>query len=125
MELFDLHYPRDAGGKIRFEPAQSLETWHEAVNPLPEIAGLRYTLGKLLQLPNELSPDAMTEARQKRWTRLLSELPPLPATEKKMASASSSPRNVSTRRKTQRIPNFTASSPIGCTGSASPIWNLR
>src|SRR5262249_26657430 len=40
MEFFDRHYPRDANGKIHFEPAQSLETWHEATNPLPEIAGL-------------------------------------------------------------------------------------
>src|SRR5206468_2976870 len=57
-EFFDLHYPRDAAGKIRFEPAQSLETWHEAVNPLPEIAGLKYLLSKLLELP------AVTEAQR-------------------------------------------------------------
>jgi len=38
--FFARHWPRDEGGKIRFEPAASLETWHEAVNPLPEIAGI-------------------------------------------------------------------------------------
>ena len=35
-------FSRDANGKIHLDPAQSLETWHSAVNPLPEIAGLRF-----------------------------------------------------------------------------------
>ena len=39
--FYDEHWKRDAAGKIRFDPAQSLETWQSAVNPLPEIAGLR------------------------------------------------------------------------------------
>ena len=50
LEFFDLHYPANEKGKIRFEPAQALETWHVAVNPVPEIAGLRYTLGKLARI---------------------------------------------------------------------------
>jgi hypothetical protein len=78
IEFFDLHYSRDAQGKIHFEPAQSLETWHEAVNPLPEIAGLQYTLSRLLELPAGLT----TEDQRNRWTRLLSELPPLPIGER-------------------------------------------
>ena len=74
LTFFDQHYPRDANGKLHFEPAQSLETWHEAVNPLPEIAGLRYTIERLLTLPADLiSADQRT-----RWTRILSELPPIP-----------------------------------------------
>ena len=77
-EFYDLHYPRDAAGKIRFEPAQSLETWHEAVNPLPEIAGLRYLLPKLLELPVELT----TQTMRQRWTRMLNGLPPVPVGEK-------------------------------------------
>jgi hypothetical protein len=77
-EFFDLHFPRDAAGKIRFEPAQALETWHEASNPLPEIAGLRYVLPKLLELPDSLATDAQKE----RWRRMLSELPPIPTGEK-------------------------------------------
>lgn len=74
-EFFDLHYPRDASGKIRFEPAQALETWHEAMNPLPEIAGLRYVLPKLIELPVE-------ETLTSRWKRMLGELPPMPMGEK-------------------------------------------
>ena len=65
---------RDTNGKIRFEPAQSLETWHVAVNPLPEIAGLRFLLPRLLALP-----ESTTTAEQRaRWARILGELPPVP-----------------------------------------------
>jgi alpha-L-fucosidase 2 len=74
---FDLHYRRDAAGKIRFEPAQSLETWHTAVNPLPEIAGLRYVLPRLIALPESLT----SNAQRAGWRRLLGELPAVPVSE--------------------------------------------
>ena len=67
---------RDANGKIRLEPA-SLETWHVAVNPLPEIAGFRFLLPRLLALPDSVT----TEAQRARWRRLLGELPPIPVAE--------------------------------------------
>ena len=76
-EFYDLHYPRDADGRIHFAPAQALETWHEAVNPLPEIAGLQYTLAQLLDLPDRLT----TEPLRARWRRMLSELPSIPTGE--------------------------------------------
>ena len=65
---------RDANGKIILDPAQSLETWHIAVNPLPEIAGLRFLLPRLLALPDNLT----TADQRVRWKRILLELPPLP-----------------------------------------------
>ena len=68
---------RDANGKIRLEPAQSLETWHVAVNPLPEIAGFRFLLPRLLALPENVT----TAVQRARWTRLLGELPPIPVAE--------------------------------------------
>jgi hypothetical protein len=77
-EFFDLHWLRDSRGKIHFEPAQSLETWHEATNPLPEIAGLRYLLPKLLELPEALTSDAP----RTRWRRMLTELPEFPMGER-------------------------------------------
>ncbi len=74
VAFYDTHYPRDAAGKIRFEPAQSLETWWTAVNPLPEVAGLHYVLDKLLQLP-----EAETTAQQRdQWARMKLELPAIP-----------------------------------------------
>jgi hypothetical protein len=75
-QFFDLHYARDERGKIRFEPAQSLETWHDATNPTPEIAGLMYLLPKLIDLP------MASDSQRKRWSRMLSELPPIPVGEK-------------------------------------------
>jgi len=68
---------RDVNGKVRFDPAQSLETWHVAVNPLPEIAGLRFLLPRLLALPETVT----TKEQRSRWTRILGELPPIPVAE--------------------------------------------
>lgn len=65
---------RDAQGKIRFEPAQSLETWHVARNPMPEIAGLRFLLPRLLALPAGVT----TAGQRSRWKKMLNDLPPLP-----------------------------------------------
>jgi hypothetical protein len=72
--FYDRHYFLDNRGKIHFGPAQSLETYHIAVNPMPEIAGLYYTLTKLLTLPAGIS----TEPQRARWQRLLKHLPPIP-----------------------------------------------
>ena len=74
LEFYDKHYKRDNDGRIHFEPAQSLETYQTAVNPLPEIAGLRFILEKLLGLPDE---DVNKEHRR-NWQHLLEELPSIP-----------------------------------------------
>lgn len=68
--FFDQHWPR-VNGKILFEPAQSLETWHVAKNPMPEIVGLRYLLPRLLKLPTD-------ETTQAAWNKTLAEIPPVP-----------------------------------------------
>ena len=73
-KFYDLHYQRDANGKIRFNPAASLETWHTAVNPLPEIVGLGTQLPRLLALPKKLT----TDEQYARWQRVLNDLPPIP-----------------------------------------------
>ena len=72
--FYDLHYKRDESGKLYIYPAQSLEAWWDCVNPMPEVAGLRYVLDKLLKLPEEYTS---SQQRQK-WERLLSETPELP-----------------------------------------------
>lgn len=69
------HYPRDAAGKIRMAPAQSLETYQlVAVNPTPDIAGLTDVLPRLLALPEDLTTDAQRAA----WAKTLHDLPPIP-----------------------------------------------
>jgi hypothetical protein len=78
INFLDRYWPkRDENGKIRFDPAQSLETWHSAVNPLPEIAGLRFLLPRLLALPK----GAASDDQRARWTKMLGELPPVPVAE--------------------------------------------
>ena len=73
--FFDQHWARK-NGKILFEPAQSLETWHSARNPLPEIAGLRFVLPRLLALPAD-------EATKAQWRKTLADLPPVPTLKNK------------------------------------------
>jgi alpha-L-fucosidase 2 len=105
-EFYDVHYPRDQHGKLKMEPAQALETWHDATNPTPEVAGLEYTLRCLLDAftpsprtrgegrgegpvpkgppspaphPNPLPEyGARGQELPERWLRMLRELPPLP-----------------------------------------------
>jgi hypothetical protein len=74
MAFYDQHYPREANGKLRFEPAQSLETWWDCVNPLPEIAGLRFVLDQLLALPMR----DVGVLRRAAWQQLRASLPPIP-----------------------------------------------
>lgn len=75
LAFFDRYWPqRDAAGKLRMEPAQSLETWQTAVNPLPDVAGLHFVLPRLLALP----PDVARASQRARWKRLLDELPEIP-----------------------------------------------
>ncbi|MBM3494141.1 MAG: LamG domain-containing protein [Armatimonadetes bacterium] len=74
LAFFDQHYPRDASGKLRFEPSQSLETWWDCVNPLPEIAGLHFVLEELVQLPAR----DVGAVRMAAWKRLRGSLPAVP-----------------------------------------------
>lgn len=71
LTFFDQHWKRGADGKILFDPAQSLETWHVAKNPLPEIAGLRYVIPRVLVLP-------AAESDKTAWRKTLADLPPIP-----------------------------------------------
>lgn len=75
LAFYDQYWKeRDANGNIRFTPSQSLETFWDAVNPMPEIAGLHFILPRMLALPQSLT----TAEQRARWTRLMNELPPVP-----------------------------------------------
>jgi alpha-L-fucosidase 2 len=74
VTYYDRHWPRGADGKIRMSPTQSLETYQlTAVNPTPDIAGLRSILPRMLALPSNLITPEQTAA----WTRTLHDLPAL------------------------------------------------
>jgi len=77
IAFFDQYWPkRDADGKIVVFPAQALEATMTA-NPMPDIAGLRCILPRLLALPKNTT----TEAQRTRWARILQEMPKLPVGE--------------------------------------------
>ena len=67
--FFDEHYSRDEDGKVRLDPAMVLETWWIAVNPAPDIAGLRFCLDELLALR------AGSKEDQANWRRFRAEIP--------------------------------------------------
>jgi hypothetical protein len=75
--LYQYWPKRDANGRIRFDPAQALESYPSAVNPMPLIAGLRFVLPRLLGLPL----DVTTADQRGRWQKMLDEMPPLPVAE--------------------------------------------
>jgi len=72
MNFWGHHYTTDLNGKYCFTPAQSIETWQEAVNPLPDIAGLKWALQQLLGL------SIITQSQRNYWSYLLGVLPPIP-----------------------------------------------
>ena len=74
LTFYDVHYPRDARGKLHIEPSQALETWQKVINPMPPIAGLRRVTADLLALPETLT----SESGRVLWKRLSEELPELP-----------------------------------------------
>ena len=69
------HWPRDSKGKIQMAPVQSLETYEvDAVNPTPDIAGLKSVIPRLLALPKNFT----SLDRRNFWARTLNDLPPIP-----------------------------------------------
>jgi alpha-L-fucosidase 2 len=75
ITYYDQHWPRGPDGKIFMQPAQAIETYQRtAGNPTPDIAGLMNVLPRLLSLPASLAG----KARQSFWTKILTDLPPLP-----------------------------------------------
>ena len=74
LTFFDKHWKRDSNGKILFSPAASLETFHKAVNPLPEIVGIRAVAEKMLALPYQL----INESQRRQYKLLINDLPEIP-----------------------------------------------
>jgi hypothetical protein len=75
ITFYDQHYDRTVTGELEISGhSQVLETWWTATNPLPEVAGLHFVLGKLLALPTSET----TSTQRDQWTRLLGELPDIP-----------------------------------------------
>ena len=74
ITFYDRHWKRGENGRIHFEPAQALETWWVCANPLPEVAGLRYVIGRLL----EVAKSTAAESQMAAWRKTLDDLPEVP-----------------------------------------------
>lgn len=74
LTFYDQHWKRGSDGKIVFDPAMSLETYHTAVDPLPEIVGIRVIAEKMLQLPEQFTGPE----RREQWKKLVAALPAVP-----------------------------------------------
>jgi len=73
ITFFDTHY-KTINGKLNMEPSQSGETWWECKNPMPEIAGLRSIINRLLSLKSE----HITKEMRSFWFGFKDKLPELP-----------------------------------------------
>lgn len=77
LTFFDKHYLVDENGKIVMHPSQSLETWWECTNPMPEVAGCIAVSQRLLSLPERWT----TVKQRTLWRQLLNKMPSLPLRE--------------------------------------------
>ena len=77
LTFFEEQATRDEHGKLVLRPSQALETWWDCTNPMPEIAGLRAILPRLVALPEELS----SAEDRALWSRLQAATPELPLRE--------------------------------------------
>jgi len=76
ITFFDIHY-KTIDGKLDMEPSQSGETWWECKNPMPEVAGLRSIINRLLDLKSA----HITKEMRSNWLRFKDKLPELPVRE--------------------------------------------
>ncbi|MEO0055436.1 MAG: hypothetical protein RLZZ50_1383, partial [Verrucomicrobiota bacterium] len=77
LRFFERFYQTGPDGKLVLHPAQALETWWDATNPTPEVAGLRAVSARLLALPPRLLP-----AADRLWLEnFAARLPALPTLE--------------------------------------------
>lgn len=74
IRFFDQHWSTGSDGRILFDPAQSLETYQQAVNPLPEIVGIQKVATAALQV----SEDVFSALEKKLFREVLDKLPELP-----------------------------------------------
>ncbi|MDR2424516.1 MAG: DUF5703 domain-containing protein [Prevotellaceae bacterium] len=66
------HYDKDNKGKLYFYPSQVLETWWDAANPMPDVAGMHYLVSELLKI-KDLSKDD-----RKLYEQIKKQMPDLP-----------------------------------------------
>lgn len=74
LRFYSCHYEDGSDGRLRLDPSQALETYQRTVNPVTDIAGLRWTLDRLIALGD----GQIGVRRRQRWRALRARIPPLP-----------------------------------------------
>ena len=74
LTFFEQHFPRDEKGKLLLDKDNSIEMYWDVKNPLPDIAGLRYVLTRLAELP----ADVVDANQQNQWQKFLKIIPEIP-----------------------------------------------
>jgi hypothetical protein len=69
--FYDRHYQRNGQGRIVFDPAQALETyWEGTINPMPEIAGLRSILPRMMKTCERIPDHQLAGLCESLWEAL-------------------------------------------------------
>jgi alpha-L-fucosidase 2 len=77
LRFFDRFYKTGPDGRLVMHPSQAVETWWECTNPMPEVAGMRAVVQRLLALPAAKLP-----SDSRRYLEELSrKIPELPTRE--------------------------------------------
>lgn len=71
LTFYAIHWPRAKSGRLHFFPLSSIEAVQNATNPMPDVAGLRFILPKLIRVTSD-------EKQKTAWRKMLADLPPLP-----------------------------------------------
>jgi len=74
LDFYDQHFGLDHNNKMLLSPVNAIETYWDVYNPAPDIAGLRAILPRMLALPTNF----VSTTHQSQWSRMQSEVPPLP-----------------------------------------------
>ena len=77
VRFFDEHYGVGADGQLDMTPSQSLETWWDCTNAMPEVAGLH----DLVRISKTLPAALLTEDFNDLLARFEAKLPPIPTRE--------------------------------------------
>jgi alpha-L-fucosidase 2 len=76
--FFEQHFRRSAAGKLELANDNSIESFWQVYDPLPDIAGLWAVLPRMIALPDGV----ITAQQRAQWRELEAALPPLPTGEK-------------------------------------------
>lgn len=106
--FFDRHYSCDENGTLVMYPSQSLETWWECTNPMPEIAGLHAVCDRLLALP----AGTVSDEKKRFWSAMKKKIPTLPTTVSKSGTTMLAPAERYEQKKNVENPELYAVYPF-------------